>query len=96
MGQNDGERDLPLEAQPYSRTASFTEDTVPDALLRDHTTKPGVWGVITVERGRLELTRTEAGATHVLSPGNPATVAPGEKHHVSIVGDVCFHVEFWR
>lgn len=43
---------LPEDVRPYRRTPTFTESTIPPSLLMDHTTKPGVWGVIHVVTGR--------------------------------------------
>ena len=42
---------LPAFVAPYNRTPDFTAETVPAALIRDHTTKAGVRGVITVAFG---------------------------------------------
>lgn len=39
---------LPEGLTPYKRTPVFDQDSLPSALLRDHRTKPGVWGVIQV------------------------------------------------
>ena len=44
---------LAESAKPYRRTAIFTQATVPAALLRAHSTKDGVWGVVHVLEGRL-------------------------------------------
>lgn len=45
---------LPARVQVYKRTADFTEQTIPAGLLKDHTTKPGVWARIVVSAGELE------------------------------------------
>jgi tellurite resistance-related uncharacterized protein len=45
---------VPEGLQPYKRTATFTEATVPAALLNDHSTKEGAWGLIHVEFLRAE------------------------------------------
>jgi tellurite resistance-related uncharacterized protein len=44
---------LPAGVRSYKRTATFTEATTPAALMNDHATKEGVWGLIHVEEGRL-------------------------------------------
>ena len=91
---------LPPDVAPYSRTADFTETTVPAALLRAHTTKAGVWGLIHVLEGRLayriEDPRRPPGEV-VLSPDTPAgVVEPTILHAVAPLGPVRFFVEFHR
>src|SRR6185312_8053195 len=44
---------LPPDARPYRRTDTFTETTVPAALLKAHRTKQGTWALIHVLEGRL-------------------------------------------
>lgn len=38
---------------PYKSKPIFDEAALPDALRKEHRTKPGVWGVIRVFEGRL-------------------------------------------
>lgn len=76
------------------RTPTFTQDTVPAGLLRDHTTKPDVWGRIVVEQGELEYHVDGRGWR--LVPGVVGGVPPGVPHAVRPVGDVSFYVEFLR
>jgi tellurite resistance-related uncharacterized protein len=88
-------KSLPAAAKAYHRTPLFTNATVPQALLKDHRTKPGVWGLIQVERGRLEYT-IEGGEMHILTPGNPGVAEPEVTHFVKPVGETAFFVEFYR
>lgn len=91
---------LPPGLAPYKRTPVFTEATVPQGLLKDHSTAPGVWGLIHVEAGRLRYRGTDpAGppSEQVLTPKNaPGVVVPMILHHVEPLGPVRFSVEFWR
>lgn len=92
--------DLPPDVRPYSRTATFTEDTVPKGLLRAHTTKEGAWALIHVESGRLAYRITDARrptSETVLTPdGPPGVIEPTVLHEVAPLGPVRFHVEFFR
>jgi tellurite resistance-related uncharacterized protein len=92
--------DLPPDVKPYRRTAEFTEATVPAGLLRSHTTKDGVWGVIHVQDGRLLYRVTDPRRTpseRVLEPGAaPGVVEPTIAHEVRPLGPVRFFVEFHR
>jgi tellurite resistance-related uncharacterized protein len=88
---------LPADATPYQRTREFSESTVPDALRRRHTTKPGVWGRIRVVEGRLRYRILEPQVEeHVLSADVPGIVEPGVPHQVEPLGAVRFYVEFLR
>ena len=44
---------IPEGAAPYKRTALFTNETVPLALMNDHSTKAGVWGCCMWKRAHL-------------------------------------------
>lgn len=88
---------LPADAEPYKRTATFTEETVPAGLLRAHRTKPGVWGRIVVEQGELRYRILEPTVEQVvLRPGLDGVVEPEVPHEVEPVGAVRFLVEFLR
>jgi tellurite methyltransferase len=87
---------LPAEARAYRRTATFDEATVPGALRRDHSTKPGVWGRIVVEQGELEYRLGAPSRVFVLTPERFGVIAPTELHQVRPLGRVRFVVEFLR
>lgn len=87
---------LPKGLHAYRRTPVFTESTVPAGLLKDHDTKPGVWGVIHVVSGRLCYSIPSRGESVTLSPERPGIVEQTVPHHVSPLGAVSFYVEFWR
>lgn len=85
---------FPAEAKRYKQTATFDETNVPAGLLGDHRLKPGVWGHIVVEEGKLEYTCDRG--VFVLRPGVVGIVEPEVVHHVRPVGSVKFHVEFLK
>lgn len=87
---------LPEDVAPYSRSAEFTEATVPAGFLRDHATRAGVWGVINVLEGALRYRVAASGDEVVLNTGQSVVVAPGERHAVTPLGNVRFFVEFYR
>ncbi len=91
---------LPDGLEPYKRTATFTEDTVPAALTNDHSTKDGVWGLIHVEEGRMRYVVTDPrrpAEERVLTPqSGPGVVEPTILHRVEPLGAVRFHVQFLR
>ncbi|HMM55308.1 MAG TPA: DUF1971 domain-containing protein [Candidatus Desulfobacillus sp.] len=86
---------LPDNVVAYKRTPVFEEDTVPEGLLQEHTTKPAVWGRIVVLEGRLRYTIHEpAREVHVLEPGHEGIIAPAMKHEILPLGRVRFYIEF--
>ena len=91
---------IPAHVQPYKRTPTFTEATIPDGLLRDHSTKAGVWGLIHVESGTLRYHVTDdrrpASEQHLTPAGPAGVVEPTILHRVEPVGAVRFHVQFLR
>lgn len=87
--------DLPTGLQYQRRTPTFTEETLPAALTKDHTTKAGVWGVIRVESGSLRFTEASSGRELDVVPGLPVIITPEVPHHVTPLGPVSFWVEFW-
>lgn len=85
---------LPEGVQEYRRSATFTEDSVPAGLVREHGTKAGVWALIVVESGRLDYTFESPFRTFLLDPEHPGVIPPEVPHHVRVIGPVRFHVEF--
>ncbi len=85
---------------PYKRTATFTEASVPAALLNDHSTKDGAWGLIHVEEGRLRYFVTDPRRPPLvrdLTPeSEPMLIEPTILHRVEPLGAVRFHVQFLR
>lgn len=91
---------LPPDVQPYRRTDVFTEATTPAGLLRAHTTKAGVWGLIHVLEGRLAYRivdpRRAANEVELTPSTPPGVVEPTILHEVEPKGAVRFYVEFHR
>lgn len=80
----------------YKNTPEFTEITVPDALLRDHATKQGVWARLHVIEGRLLFVDQEGAGEFTLETGQHEIIFPERLHHVAPLGQVRFFVEFCR
>lgn len=82
-------------AEPYRSTPVFDEATLPAALRNEHRTKEGVWGLIRVIEGQLNLTYVEPHSEKLLSPGNPGIVCPGQTHFVTPLGAMKMQVDFF-
>jgi tellurite resistance-related uncharacterized protein len=72
----------------------FDENSLPAALRREHRTKPGVWAVIRVLDGQLQLQRA-AGAAETLHAASPGLIGPEEPHWVTPLGVMHMQVEFY-
>ena len=83
-------------AEPYRSTPIFDETTLPAALRSNHETKDGVWGVIRVLEGALNLTYVEPHSETLLTPGNPGLVKPQQTHFVTPVGAMRMQVDFYN
>ncbi len=90
-------KQLPPDVTKYGASATFTQENVPESLLKSHRTKTGTWGRIVVTEGKLLYRILEPeDAEHELSPGLFGIIEPGMLHYVEPVGNVCFCVEFYR
>ena len=90
-------KELPSHVAAYKKTPEFTEESVPDGLLKDHNTKAGVWGRIVILEGSLEYTIQEPKLEVIqLTPRTFGVVEPTIKHHIKPLGLVKFYVEFYR
>ncbi len=89
-------RALPPGAVKYKETKRFTADTVPAGLTRHHATKSGVWGLICVDQGTLDVDYGDPVLeTMTLKAGQHTVVAPEEVHKVTLHPNTEFHVEFY-
>jgi len=92
--------ELPGGVEPYKRTATFTEASIPAGLLANHCTKQGTWGLIHVEKGRLRYVVTDPRRPPIdeilASDTRPGVVEPTILHRVEPLGAVAFYVEFYR
>ncbi len=89
---------LPPGLSSYKRTPDFTAETIPAGLLKAHSTKEGVWGLIQVTEGRLvyRVLEKRQPREFLLTPGAPGVVEPTVEHEVQPSGPVWFFVEFFR
>lgn len=83
------------DIQPYRSTPIFDQDTLPAALRTRHDTKAGVWGVIRVLEGRLQLTCLNPLSESVLTSDNPGIVMPQQPHFVTPLGAMRMQIDFY-
>lgn len=81
--------------QPYRSTPIFDAETLPGALRRAHSTKPGVWGRLNVLKGSVRYVVEETGAHLDLNAGDFVIILPEQLHHVEPLGDMQMQVSFY-
>ena len=87
---------LPENLTAYKKTNIFNQETIPAALLNDHSTKASVWGKIIVLQGELLYTIAKTGDEYRLNAETYGVVEPEMKHKVTPIGEVEFYVEFYK
>jgi tellurite methyltransferase len=87
--------ELPSGHVSYQRTPDFDQLSIPDRLRKDHSTKPGVWGVIHVLAGRLRyVVEPPLACERLLERDVTGIIVPEVLHRVVPEGEVRFFVEF--
>ena len=89
-------KSLPSNVAPYKKTDVFNETSVPQGLLNNHRTLPGVWGKIVVLEGTLKYVIEGQEKEYELSSDRLGVVEPQVIHHVKPMGKVTFYVEFYK
>lgn len=90
-------KELPTTVAAYKRTDTFTEQTIPNGLLKSHNTKSGVWGKIVILEGELRYRILEPEIEdNVLTTEHFGVVEPLVLHEVKPLGKVSFYVEFLK
>jgi tellurite resistance-related uncharacterized protein len=84
-----------MATEPYRSTPVFDQDTLPAALRARHSTKAGVWGIIRVLEGELELTYLDPESSIALTPGRPGLLLPEQPHLVTAKGPMKMQVDFY-
>lgn len=80
--------------KPYRSTPIFDQDSLPDALRREHRTKAGTWGAIHLLAGEIRLHFTDPPRTHHLTRDHPGVVAPEQPHWVEPIGPMRLRIDF--
>jgi len=88
--------EIPTNVQATGKVRSFTDATVPDAILSRHTTGPGRWARLSIESGSLSFIDLSCDATKVeLAAGEQHIIPPEVPHRLELHGKVEFTLRFY-
>lgn len=88
--------EIPAEARFYKSTPSFTDQTLPAGLLKQHTTAAGTWARIVLSDGEIGY-RLGAPLNRYfrLTPAYTGIIPPQVAHALEPCGPVVLHIEFY-
>ncbi len=88
---------LPSGVAYYARSPEFSDKSIPENLLESHRTKTMTWAKIVVTEGKILYRILEPRIEeHELSPDRSGVVEPEVPHELEVMGDVRFHLDFYR
>ena len=88
---------LPSGVAYYARSPEFSDQSIPENLLDSHRTKTMTWAKIVVTQGKILYRILEPWIEeHELSPDRSGVVEPEVPHELEVMGDVRFHLDFYR
>ncbi len=88
---------LPSGVAYYARSPEFSDQSIPENLLDSHRTKTKTWANIVVTQGRILYRILEPRIEeYELSPDRTGVVEPQVPHELEVMGDVRFHLDFYR
>ena len=82
-------------AAPYGVSPIFDEQSLPDALRNEHTTKDGTWGLLRVLEGEVELIFLDPPSERRVTVDDPAPIPQQAPHFVKLAGPMKMQVEFY-
>lgn len=81
---------------PYGSSPALDEMNLPDSLRHAHRTKSGVWGLLRMLEGELQLVFPETEQHLLVTVDSPAPIPPQSLHYVRLSGPMKMQVEFYR
>lgn len=91
--QESSEVEIPTAAVPGRRTPTFTAESMPPALAKDHRTT--VWAELVVLEGTV-LFVDETSRNVIAGSGCRVVIVPDTYHHIESSEDAQFYVQFYE
>ena len=87
---------IPLDLIPSGGSHAFTQDTIPEALKKEHQLAAGHWGVLHVFEGSLKFIDIASGEERTIKAPDLVTIHPEAPHRVSTDEAVSCRLDFFR
>ncbi|MBW9117193.1 DUF1971 domain-containing protein [Rhizobium cauense] len=84
-----------LRPQPFRSSAEFTEETIPQQLLRLHTLDQDTWGVLRVSRGKIRYREDTTVAGEEIGQRDSRVIPPGIPHQLEVIGPFSLKIDFY-
>jgi tellurite resistance-related uncharacterized protein len=85
-----------MKPQPYKSTPVFDEESLPDAIRKEHRTKAGTWGLLRVLEGTVKLVFVAPHRELAVDADRPAVIPPQETHFVVLAGPVRLQIDSYH
>lgn len=87
---------IPPGLVPTGGSIAFTEDSIPDALQKEHKLAAGNWGVLHVFEGNVVFVDAGSGEESTVSAPGLVTIHPETPHRVAADGKTSGRIDFFR
>ena len=87
---------LPAGLVPSGGSLTFTQDTIPEALQREHKLASGRWGVLHVFAGNVRFVNLQTGAATDVAAPDHVIIQPEAPHRLRVTGSVRCRIDFFR
>ena len=87
---------IPPGLVPVGSSLDFTQDTIPDALQREHALAPGRWGVLHVLEGSILFVDLTTGDERLAAAPDTIVIHPEVPHKVVVPGPLTCRIDFFR
>lgn len=87
---------IPPGLLPASGSLTFTEDTIPPPLLREHALGEGRWGVLHLFEGSIDFVDIPSDESRLISAPDAVVIRPCAPHRVALTGRMSCRIDFFR
>ena len=88
--------ELPPGLVAKGSSPTFTEDTLPAALLKEHALAPGRWGVLNLLRGSVWFVDLTPGEERYIEAPGTIIIEPEAPHKLRLDGSMSCRIDFYR
>lgn len=89
-------KDIPLGLTLKGSSPTFTEDSLPAALLEEHALALGRWGVLHLVEGNAWFINLATGEEHYIEAPGLVNIEPEVPHKLRLDGPMRCRLDFYR